>query len=231
MHHPEFPNPSIRAQQMILISRIFLNSESSQQNEGGSGGGQSSAATDDPNAETVSNLESGEQEQQQQRPSPRPRRPEMNVNLMQRMTDALSRMLNDPSTRLAMRTLSERDRQQRSNSEGHNEPPVAADAAAPPAISGVSPTMSTSATTVEASDPPPPTPSTSSGWGSTPASTSRWRDPEHSPEAVAVQANTPLGNTIGELQESISNMREEFLDRYVWCVQKIIKEKIRKIDI
>ena len=218
MHHPEFPNPSIRAQQMILISRIFLNSESSQQNEGGSGGGQSSAATDDPNAETVSNLESSEQEQQQQqqqRPSPRPRRPEMNVNLMQRMTDALSRMLNDPSTRLAMRTLSERDRQQRSNSEGHNEPPVAADAAAPPAISGVSPTMSTSATTVEASDPPPPTPSTSSGWGSTPASTSRWRDPEHSPEAVAVQANTPLGNTIGELQESISNMREEFLDRYV----------------
>ena len=217
MHHPEFPNPSIRAQQMILISRIFLNSESSQQNEGGSGGGQSSAATDDPNAETVSNLESGEQEQQQQqqRPSPRPRRPEMNVNLMQRMTDALSRMLNDPSTRLAMRTLSERDRQQRSNSEGHNEPPVTADAAAPPAISGVSPTMSTSATTVEASDPPPPTPSTSSGWGSTPASTSRWRDPEHSPEAVAVQANTPLGNTIGELQESISNMREEFLDRYV----------------
>ena len=227
MHHPEFPNPSIRAQQMILISRIFLNSESSQQNEGGSGGGQSSAATDDPNAETVSNPESGEQEQQQ-RPSPRPRRPEMNVNLMQRMTDALSRMLNDPSTRLAMRTLSERDRQQRSNSEGHNEPPVTADAVAPPAISGVSPTMSTSATTVEASDPPPPTPSTSSGWGSTPASTSRWRDPEHSPEAVGVQANTPLGNTIGELQESISNMREEFLDRYV-RVHKIIKEKIREI--
>ena len=216
MHHPEFPNPSIQAQQMILISRIFLNSESSQQNEGGSGGGQSSAATDDPNAETVSNPESGEQEQQQQqRPSPRPRRPEMNVNLMQRMTDALSRMLNDPSTRLAMRTLSERDRQQRSNSEGHNEPPVAA--VAPPTISGVSPTMSTSATTVEAADPPPPTPSTSSGWGSTPASTSRWRDPEHSPEAVGVQANTPLGNTIGELQESISNMREEFLDR---CVSK-----------
>ena len=227
MHHPEFPNPSIQAQQMILISRIFLNSESSQQNEGGSGGGQSSAATDDPNAETVSNPESGEQEQQQQqRPSPRPRRPEMNVNLMQRMTDALSRMLNDPSTRLAMRTLSERDRQQRSNSEGHNEPPVAA--VAPPTISGVSPTMSTSATTVEAADPPPPTPSTSSGWGSTPASTSRWRDPEHSPEAVGVQANTPLGNTIGELQESISNMREEFLDRYV-RVHKIIKEKIREI--
>ena len=138
----------------------------------------------------------------------------MNVNLMQRMTDALSRMLNDPSTRLAMRTLSERDRQQRSNSEGHNEPPVAA--VAPPTISGVSPTMSpTMSTSVEAADPPPPTPSTSSGWGSTPASTSRWRDPEHSPEAVGVQANTPLGNTIGELQESISNMREEFLDRCV----------------
>ena len=34
-------------------------------------------------------------------------------NLMQRMTDALSRMLNDPSTRLAMRTLGEREGEMR----------------------------------------------------------------------------------------------------------------------
>ena len=40
---------------------------------------------------------------------PRRRGPPVNMNLMQRMTDALSRMLNDPSTRLAMRTLSERE--------------------------------------------------------------------------------------------------------------------------
>ena len=40
---------------------------------------------------------------------PRRRGPPVNQNLMQRMTDALSRMLNDPSTRLAMRTLSERE--------------------------------------------------------------------------------------------------------------------------
>ena len=39
----------------------------------------------------------------------RGRGPPVNMNLMQRMTDALSRMLNDPSTRLAMRTLSERE--------------------------------------------------------------------------------------------------------------------------
>ena len=158
----------------------------------------------------MSNPESGQepqQQQQQQRPSPR--RPEMNVNLMQRMTDALSRMLNDPSTRLAMRTLSERDRQQRSNSEGHNEP--AAAAAAPPATSA-SPMSSSPVTEAEN-----PMPSTSSGWGSTPASTSRWRDPEQSPEAGAQAA--PLGNTIGELQESISNMREEFLDRWALNLQ------------
>ena len=124
--------------------RILNSESSSQQNEGGGGQSSTSGSAAEPEPETVSNPEPGT-DQEQQRPSPRPRRPEMNVNLMQRMTDALSRMLNDPSTRLAMRTLSERDRQQRSNSEGHNEPAAAATSGA--TTSGESPTLSTSATT------------------------------------------------------------------------------------
>ena len=121
----------------------------------------------------------------------------MNVNLMQRMTDALSRMLNDPSTRLAMRTLSERDRQQRSSSEGHNEP---------------QPSTSSSTEQTTSSSSVPDT-NTDSGWGSRPPGEQpRWRDPEQSPEA-GIQANN-IGNTIGELQDSITSMREEFLDRY-----------------
>ena len=122
----------------------------------------------------------------------------MNVNLMQRMTDALSRMLNDPSTRLAMRTLSERDRQQRSSSEGHNEP---------------QPSTSSNTEQTTSSSSVPDTTNTDSGWGSRPPGEQpRWRDPEQSPEA-GVQANN-IGNTIGELQDSITSMREEFLDRY-----------------
>ena len=123
----------------------------------------------------------------------------MNVNLMQRMTDALSRMLNDPSTRLAMRTLSERDRQQRSSSEGHNEPQ-------PSTSSSTDQTISSSSV---------PDTNTDSGWGSRPPGEQPpWRDPaeQSPPEAPGVQTNN-IGNTIGELQDSITSMREEFLDR------------------
>ena len=54
-------------------------------------------------------------------------------NLMQRMTDALSRMLNDPSTRLAMRTLGEREGEMRdfvasgNNQSSESQQPVNVD--------------------------------------------------------------------------------------------------------
>lgn len=57
----------------------------------------------EPQAASQSDEEVGDQ--------PRRRGPPVNMNLMQRMTDALSRMLNDPSTRMAMRNLSERERE------------------------------------------------------------------------------------------------------------------------
>ena len=98
---------------------------------------------------------------------------------MQRMTDALSRMLNDPATRVAMRTLSERDRQRSASSEG-------------------------------GSSDPQPQPSTSSqsqstvGWGTRPSNT-RWADPS--------EAFSSLQHDHGELQDSISAMQEEYIDR------------------
>ena len=99
---------------------------------------------------------------------------------MQRMTDALSRMLNDPATRVAMRTLSERDRQRSASSEESS------------------------------SDPQPSTSSQSSvGWGTRPSNT-RWTDPS---EALSSLQPETGNNTIGELQESISTMREEYIDR------------------
>ena len=88
---------------------------------------------------------------------PRRRGPPVNMNLMQRMTDALSRMLNDPSTRMAMRSLSEREATSRASSE------------------------------------PAATPAPSSGQS---------------------QNNNTLGRTIDDIQDSISTMREEYIDRY-----------------
>ncbi len=94
---------------------------------------------------------------------PRRRGPPVNMNLMQRMTDALSRMLNDPSTRLAMRTLSEREANESSSLQ-----PMPGDG------------------------------------------------PEQQPVARRASAGGPpnaIGRTINDIQDSISTMREEYIDR------------------
>ena len=98
---------------------------------------------------------------------------QINVNLMQRMTDALSRMLNDPSTRLAMRNLND----QRSESETRARP------------------------------------GSSSGWGADlrPAN-ANWN--EGSNLGGAQQRDSAIGRTINSIHDSISNMREEFIDRH-----------------
>ena len=104
---------------------------------------------------------------------PRRRGGSVNMNLMQRMTDALSRMLNDPSTRLAMRTLSERE-----TARGNSSPRR------------------------ETSEPPP-------------ATSSNAEPQPSSPSRRGSSGQNAIGRTINDIQDSITTMREEFIDRYV----------------
>jgi hypothetical protein len=176
------------------------------------------------------------------------RGPPVNMNLMQRMTDALSRMLNDPSTRLAMRTLSERESAAAAGRRGQND--VADEVAeANPGNEESNAEISIPVPTApQTNDPPQPS---TSNWGEEiQPTTSNWNEAaaasvttrltsnesqtkESNPTVMMTTTNTTTENeddnsgsrrgsrpenaidhTIGAIHDSISTMREEFIDRY-----------------
>ena len=98
---PDRTPQQIQLQQSLAAANL-VSSESPEQQQ---------AETDESRDQEESQLMSADSvsADDDQASQARGRGPPVNMNLMQRMTDALSRMLNDPSTRLAMRTLSERE--------------------------------------------------------------------------------------------------------------------------
>ena len=132
---------------------------------------------------------------------------------MQRMTDALSRMLNDPSTRLAMRTLQnsrpelEAMAGRRPDEEGREqveEPEAAVGEGAAADQGNQERPRSQSCDNVS---------NTEEAKENNDQSESRNGNGESTNEEDAEQISSAEGD-IENIQESIENMREDFVERY-----------------
>lgn len=116
-------------------------------------------------------------------------------NLMQRMTDALSRMLNDPSTRLAMRSLGDRDAGH--NNHGHADHGPAVDANLEPEEGETNPfTGESMPVPIRPEEQQPTSQSGDTGDDST------------------TGGATAIDRSVDTLRSSLSTMREDFLDRH-----------------
>lgn len=127
-------------------------------------------------------------------------------NLMQRMTDALSRMLNDPSTRMAMRSLSDRDRAATRIQRLHRrrrqrrEEGNSSDDSPPPPGSSVQDQQPTRE--------PEPSPD--------PPQSEEQAEPEAGPsgsQEAASESDPMMSRSISSIQDSLTNIREQYIQR------------------
>ena len=146
-----------------------------------------------PNPESQEASEGNSNEESSQEANPDRSRPtgQANTNLMQRMTDALSRMLNDPGTRQALRTISEN----RENAATES-PDTAQDQGTSQANNDEQPS--------QLLDPAQ----------DQPESNQESTESSQNPNAGPSRGRSAMGRTIDDIQDSISTMREEYVERH-----------------
>ena len=156
-----------------------------------------SGQTDQESQAEVSEQNVSDESSQNAHPDrPRPTG-QVNNNLMQRMTDALSRMLNDPNTRQALRTITESRENAATESQGTAQD--AQDQSAPQADDESNNHQeSETDAQVESSN---LSETTDSSLETTNAGGSN-------------RGRSAMGRTIDDIQDSISTLREEFVERH-----------------
>ena len=127
---------------------------------------------------------------------------QVNNNLMQRMTDALSRMLNDPNTRQALRTITENRENAAAESQGTVQDDQ--DQSAPQAP----------ANDHHASAPQEGSEPDAQAESSNLSDTVEESSLEATNAGGSNRGRSAMGRTIDDIQDSISSLREEFVERH-----------------